>query len=203
MNKVALFLNGHPPSECPDIEIGSMVVCVDGAYQYLKRWKLIPNFLLGDMDSVRNIEEVPLDTKIIQMSDQNHTDFEKALIFLLSKDVKEINVYASSGFQQDHFLGNLNIAAKYKNHFKLQFFDNHGTYFFLNNQNYLYDVEDKIISLIPFPSAEKVITEGLAYPLEERDLNIAYDISVRNKATQNKISISFERGNLIVFILDN
>ncbi len=52
-------------------------VAVDGGYDTLKRWGMVPDAVLGDLDSVRS--NIPESLKTLKISDQDTTDFDKAL----------------------------------------------------------------------------------------------------------------------------
>ncbi|WP_373941397.1 hypothetical protein OEG92_17180 [Polaribacter sejongensis] len=57
-----------------------------------------------------------------------------------------------------------------------------------------------MVSLVPFPTATNISTEGLQYPLIKEDLSFGERIGTRNKATNNEIKITFESGELFIFI---
>ena len=59
--------------------------------------------------------------------------------------------------------------------------------------------KNKIVSLFPFPLATEVYTKGLQYPLKGHKLDLNY-ISVRNKALEDQIEITFKKGALLIFI---
>ena len=122
------------------------------------------------------------------------------LKFLFDQDFYQIDVYGASGNEQDHFLGNLHTAIQWKNKLKLTFLDNYGSYFLADKSTIITDCKNKVVSLVPFPSVEKITTEGLQYQLNNEDLVFGKRIGTRNKAKENKIKITFESGNLFLFI---
>ena len=198
MNKVALFLNGEKPKNIPDLENYDWIVCTDGAFHFLAEIQIIPDLIIGDFDS---IDALPRDIPHLHTPDQNFTDFEKALIHLIEKGCSSVDVYAANGLEQDHFLGNLTTALKFKKQIKIVFFDDNQSYYFIKKQTSVHDVLDKTISLFPFPKASKVSSKGLLYPLNGTTLNMKKNkIGTRNKATEPKIDIQFEKGNLLLFI---
>jgi thiamine pyrophosphokinase len=100
----------------------------------------------------------------------------------------------------DHFLGNLTVAFLFKHDLKITFFDEYSTYFFAPENLLLENVKDRMISLYPFPSTGNVTTTGLNWPLNKENLNITSRIGTRNFATENQVNITFETGNLVVFV---
>ncbi len=198
MNKVALFLNGEKPKLIPNLEAYDWVVCTDGAFHFLEDLHIVPDLIIGDFDS---IQKLPNDVPHIHTPDQNFTDFEKALIFIIKKGHAAIDVFAANGLEQDHFLGNLTIALKYKNKIKIVFYDDNQSYYFINKQTIVEGVIGKTISLFPFPKASKVFTKGLKYALKGRTLNMKKNkVGTRNKAIDSEVEIRFNKGHLLLFV---
>lgn len=200
--KVALFLNGEKPKLIPNTNDYDIVICTDGSYSYLKDFKITPNIICGDFDSI-DINSIPEGIKKIHTPDQNFTDFEKALKIIHELNYHDVDVFGASGKQQDHFIGNLNAALKFDTLLKIEFYDNYSTYYFIPNDFEVKNVLNKKISLIPFPNCEGIITNGLLYPLNNEKLTLIDRIGTRNTAIENTIRIKYKSGNLILFILND
>ena len=197
-NKVALFLNGEKPKITPKLNGYDWIVCTDGAYHFLMESRITPDLIIGDFDS---IDTLPSDIPYIHTPDQNFTDFEKALKYIIEQNYSMIDVFAANGLEQDHFLGNLTTALKYKKKCKIVFFDDNQSYYFINKQIKITDVLNKTISLFPFPKATKVYSKGLQYTLDGKTLNMKKNkIGTRNKAIKSNIEIQFEKGHLLLFV---
>ena len=199
MNKgtVFLLLNGEPPTNLPNISNYEVICATDGAYHFLEKNKIKPNFISGDFDSIENL---PKDIEVIHTPNQDFTDFDKILQILFEKGFKNIDVFGASGKEQDHFLGNLHTAIQWKNKISLTFFDNHSRYFLAKKNTEILNSVDKTISLVPFPEATNITTKGLQYPLQDEKLTFGQRIGTRNKAIKNKVEISFKTGELFIFI---
>lgn len=198
MQKLALFLNGEKPTLLKKLNEYDKIYCTDGAYHFLEENNIEPHLIMGDFDS---IEKLPSHIPNIHTPDQNYTDFEKALKIILEQGFSSLDVFAANGLEQDHFLGNLTTALKYKEKIKITFFDDKQTYYFIDKQFSLGNVLNKTISLFPFPKTKGVKSKGLQYPLNGMNLSIKHNkIGTRNKAIENAIEISYEKGNLLVFI---
>ncbi|TMM32105.1 thiamine diphosphokinase [Polaribacter aestuariivivens] len=196
-NRVFLLLNGEKPNQLPNLSNYDMICATDGAYQYLKNNEIIPDFISGDFDSIKDIPDT---IEIISTPNQDFTDFDKILQILFEKGFYTIDVFGASGKEQDHFLGNLHTALQWKEKLKLTFFDNHGKYFLAQKTTTIFDVLDKTISLIPFPKTTNIVTKGLKYSLNNENLDFSKRIGTRNKAIENNVSITFKSGNLLIFI---
>ncbi len=195
--KVFLLLNGEKPKEVPNFSVYDLICATDGAYQYLEKHKIVPDFISGDLDSLKAI---PKEIEVIKTTNQDFTDFDKILQILFDKGFTNIDVYGASGQEQDHFLGNLDTAIRWKKKLTLTFFDNNGTYFLAKKKLVLSNCKGKIISLIPFSKASKVETFGLKYSLKKETLKFGKRIGTRNLAIDKKVKINFKKGNMFVFI---
>ena len=196
--KIALFLNGEKPKNIPALDNYAQVYCVDGAFHYLLEYNIKPDLIIGDFDS---IDQLPEDIKHIYTPDQNYTDFEKALKIIISQGFNCVDVFAANGLEQDHFLGNMTTALKYKKQLKLKFFDDLQMYYFIKKNTLINGVKGKIISLFPFPKAKNVSCNGLKYPLNKLKLNMKNNkIGTRNIAIEDRVTIQFNKGNLLLFI---
>ena len=196
-DKVFLLLNGDKPNQLPNLDEYKLICATDGAYKYLEENNISPNFVSGDFDSL-NI--FPKEIDFIETPNQDFTDFDKILQILFDKGFYHIDVYGASGSEQDHFLGNLHTAVQWQYKLKLTFFDNHSMYYLADKRTIIKNCKEKIVSLIPFPEAKQITTQGLQYPLEKGNLTFGERIGSRNKAIKNEVGISFTEGNLFIFI---
>lgn len=200
--KIALILNGELPNYIPNIYNYKKIFITDGVYDFIiNTIKIHPDVISGDFDST-NIHQLSLDrkTKIIHTPNQNYTDFEKILKIIYKNKFLNVDIWGASGKEQDHFLGNLFTAAKYRNKLSLIFYDNYYIYFFAEKQNRINGVKNKRISLFPFPQVKGITTKGLKYSLFNDSLDINTKIGIRNQAIHDIIDITFCYGTLIIFI---
>ena len=195
--KVFLLLNGEPPKTIPNLSKYDVICATDGAYHFLEKHNITPDFVAGDLDSSR---EIKANIEVIHTPNQDLTDFDKILQILFDKGFTTIDVFGASGAAQDHFLGNLHTAIQWKERLNLTFFDDYNRYFIADKHTEISNCKDKIVSLVPFPSAKNITTDGLQYPLKKEDLVFGKRIGTRNKAIKNDIKITFESGELFIFI---
>lgn len=203
-HKALLFVNGEPPVNYPnDLDNYRYIACTDGAYHnYLYQWQIIPDFIVGDLDSWNKNQPIPSQTQIIHTPDQNKTDFEKTILFLADKGITEFIVYGASGHAGDHFLGNLSVAMQYYHNYKITFYDNYCVFFFAQHEEVISNVKDCTISLMPLSKVTNLTITGFQYPLTNQTLELGGLTSLRNKALADTVKISFENGDLLVFVED-
>ncbi|WP_343610309.1 thiamine diphosphokinase [Chryseobacterium oranimense] len=201
--KVLLFINGDAPKILPDAGQYELIACTDGAFHYLKNMgfpleKL--DFISGDFDSHSGSDENIYQEKFIHTPDQDKTDFHKALDLILEQGFSTVDVFGGSGGEQDHFLGNLTVAYTFKNKINLKFYDEFSEYYFIPPSFSVKGVNNKMISLYPFPYVENITTKGVNWPLTNGSLSITSRIGTRNFAVEDEVSIEYEKGDLLIFI---
>jgi thiamine pyrophosphokinase len=200
MFKALLFLNGEPPTTLPrNLSDYAIIACTDGAYAYLQHQQINIDYIIGDLDSINILPSTTV-TQVIRTPDQNFTDFEKALRFLMQKQVTDIDIYGVSGRASDHFLGNLSVGLAYSKQLNLYFYDNHSYFFYAKPCTQLKQVKGKIISIMPFPTAYGVTLTGFVYPLANATLYLGGLTSIRNQANRDTVEVKFEQGELIIFV---
>ncbi|AGW86359.1 Thiamine Pyrophosphokinase [Blattabacterium sp. (Nauphoeta cinerea)] len=203
--EVGLFLNGEiPPFLEEKFSFYKKIFAVDGAFYYLNTFGVSVDYIIGDFDSLlkKDILNIPLKTRILKTYDQRYTDFDKALNIVYDKGFLNINVWGANGVEQDHFLGNLSTALKYKDKLSIIFHDKYHSYFFSDKKTYFYQKKNKKVSLFPFPKVEGLYTYGLRYSIKKGLLKIGKNIGIRNEAYNynQKIEIHYKNGELLIFI---
>ncbi|QIK16422.1 thiamine diphosphokinase [Blattabacterium sp. DPU] len=200
--EVGLFLNGEiPPILENKFSFYEKIFAVDGAFYYLNVFGISVDYVIGDFDSILK-KDIPLETHLLKAYNQKYTDFDKALNIIYKQGFFNINVWGASGMEQDHFLGNLSTALKYKSKLSIIFHDKYHYYFFSDKKTSFYQKKNKKVSLFPFPKVEGLYTYGLKYSIKKGLLKIGKNIGIRNEAynCSRKIEINYEKGELLIFI---
>ncbi|MAN27143.1 MULTISPECIES: thiamine diphosphokinase [Mesonia] len=200
-SEVVLFINGQFPSIVPELTHFKKIFCTDGAYKNLHQLNIQPDVVSGDFDSVL-VSEISSAVKVIETPDQNATDFEKALRIIIEEGFKSVSVFGCSGLEQDHFLGNLTSMLKHKHEIDIRCFDDFGFYFFAEKETEIEGFQQEVFSLYPFPEAKKITSTGVKYSLQNENLTITSRIGTRNTILENRATVSFQEGNLLLFIQD-
>jgi thiamine pyrophosphokinase len=201
--KAILFINGQAPKILPNTDGYAVVACTDGAFYYLKENGFLISkldFVSGDFDSHPGFEQDCPTIQFIATPNQDKTDFEKALELLIERECTSVDVFGGSGGEMDHYLGNLHVASKFAHSLEICFYDDDSNYFFAPNNLILNGVQEKRISLFPFPLVENIHTKGLKWELKGQNLEISKNMGIRNMAVDSCVEIHFDAGNLIVFV---
>jgi thiamine pyrophosphokinase len=87
---------------------GRPLVAADGGANTALRAGLVPDLVLGDLDSIEQIEAVRQRTRVVHLDDQNSTDLQKSLAHV---DAPAIIALGFLGARFDHSLAALHALA--------------------------------------------------------------------------------------------
>jgi thiamine pyrophosphokinase len=200
-----IIANGE---ECDDeilgelLEWSPLVVVLDGAIQKVLDRGIKVDVLLGDFDKkidLENIQTQQADIQIVHAPDQEKTDLEKGIEFLIKKGHKAVNIVWATGKRADHSITNMTNIVRYKADIKLVMVDNYSKIFPINNNFEKWYTGGTAISLIPVGICTGIKTKGLKYNLDYEELRIGFRTGNSNEALEDGfVKISFETGELLL-----
>ena len=184
------------------LEWSPVVMVLDGAIHRVLELGIKLDIVLGDFDQTENWDELLANqqpVEVVHTPDQNKTDLEKGLDFLIAKGHKAVNILWATGKRADHHINNLSTLAKYKDQITIVMLDDHSRIFNLPNQFTKWYPANQNISLIPLGSVFGLSTKGLTYNLQNEDLHLGQRTSSSNKTeADGLIEIKFDSGNLLL-----
>ncbi len=198
-----IFANGEPPSrrladrylkEC------DLFVCSDGGANTADRYGLNPHVVLGDLDSVRPGVLRRLRTAdVLLRPDQNSTDLEKTLQWVVSRGYRRITVLGATGGRLDHAAGNISALARFARIADIRFVDATGELRPVGRAVTLDVPRGTSISLIPLGRCSGVRTTGLRWNLRDEVLAPGVRDSTSNVVRSRPVRIRVRRGTLLLF----
>lgn len=197
-----IILNGTLPSIGVLEQFSSVpFIAADGAANALIEVGVIPDILVGDLDSVRPdvVETVRLHGMVIAEPDQEFNDFEKALRVAATSLWRNVLVLGIHGGELEHTLNNWSVLMRHGRTMRILALD--GARIGLP----VYDVftygaeHDEIVSIIPQPQA-RITTTGLKWPLADEVLALGSREGARNRATETSVTITVHDGSALVFV---
>lgn len=162
--KALLIANGVLPSPRIVREIVSssdFIVCADGGTRHALRLGIQPDVVIGDLDSLSSrIRRRLRQSEIIQSADQNQTDLEKAIDYLLKRKAKRITVLGATGKRIDHTLANVALLAKYQSRANLILVDSTGEIEIVRSRVSFQAKPGATVSLLALGNRVRVTTRG-------------------------------------------
>lgn len=197
-----------------------LVLVCDGAIHRCLELGIEPDVLLGDFDSLpsslqeatrRGNPQPELDRHanarddgkslaptIIHALDQNKTDSEKALDYVLEQGATDIILCQAMGDRTDHSLNNLSLLSRYYDPDKKLTLarENEVVLFAKDTTVHLNQKKDYGIGILGFPQGI-ITTNGLAYNCKALELAINQNNSISNKITSETTLIDISGSALI------
>ncbi|MCI0473064.1 MAG: thiamine diphosphokinase [Ignavibacteria bacterium] len=203
--RIILFLNG----ELPPLRVinkfcltGSYIICADGGANGLTGTKIVPNIILGDLDSLKPAARRYFSRKKVEIrriQDQETTDFEKALLYCIEMNLNNITVFGAVSSRPDHTINNFSVLKRYSKILDIRVIDKVFEMYYVNKKTSFAYRKGYTVSLMPMPSAGGITTKGLKYKLRNESLELGTREGTLNVSTANNISIEFKKGSLLLF----
>ncbi|SKA92356.1 thiamine diphosphokinase [Caloramator quimbayensis] len=186
-----------------------IVICADGGAKYAYACDIIPDYLIGDFDSIDNkiLDFYTLRNVSIEKYPKNkdYTDTELCIYKAIDLGCSELCIFAGIGSRIDHSLGNIGLLHIIKSYGAQGYIiTENETIYLCNDMLSLKGKEGDIISIIPFfGDAEGVTTEGLLYSLNNDTIKFGYPIGVSNVMVNNECIIKIVSGEILVIKQNN
>jgi thiamine pyrophosphokinase len=192
-----LCLNGLLPDSSFFLSLNLPVIAADGAANSLLELGIVPELIIGDLDSFN--PSIAMNHKTLHLEDQNSTDFQKSLSYLKTKKLLPAIVVGINGGHLDHILNNINIFLEtdcilyappiigYVLKEKTQ-------------RQFLLPINSKI-SLMGIPSAS-LSSKGLRWELNKSNIAFPGNTSCFNRTKESKITLEIYTGTVLVLVYD-
>ncbi len=165
MKKCIILANGNAPQKSVIQFLKkknySTLICADGGANHAKKLGLTPDYIIGDLDSVKQqtINFYKSKSKIIRLKRQNDTDVEKCLKFAIKKGFKDAVLLGVTGDRLDHTFCNLGIIIKFFKKIKLQLIAENSLLIPYSGRIELKTFPGETISLYGFDRKTKITSE--------------------------------------------
>lgn len=199
--KIILVLNGKIPKKSElnqFIKKNDLVVCADGAANNLIDANIIPNIVIGDLDSINDKVKKNKLVKIIKRTNQNLNDFQKALIWMKKEKYSNIDIIGFDGKRLDHTIGNFSIALKEISNFNLTIYTDSGIFHTVKKYKKFKGILNKYISIFSYDEKVKITTTGLEYELKNKTLKTNHSGTL-NFANSDNVVLKTEQ-EILVYI---
>ena len=205
MKKCIILANGKPPQKSvvrflmkKDF---NTLICADGGSNSAKKLNLIPDFIIGDLDSSKEstLQYFNKKSKIIRITRQNDTDVEKCLKFAIKNKVGEAVLLGVTGDRLDHTFCNLGIVIKFFDKIKLNIIAENSFLTAYKSTAQLKTLPGETISIYGFDSTTRIISKGLKFPLKNIALPFGQRESTSNVALSNNVNLRITGG--VIFVI--
>lgn len=181
-----------------------MLISVDSGARHCKAFKIKPDLLVGDYDSISS-EELEYYSKlgietIKYPAEKDMTDSELAAEIAVKRGCSNLIFLGAIGTRLDHSVSNIFMLKKLlDNGIDAMIADEHNEIIVIKDRYELKNEDDVFISLLPLAGrAEGVTISGFYYPLNDATLEVGSSWGVSNKFSQDNALITVKKGYLLV-----
>jgi len=205
LKKCIILANGKPPRKNIIKYFQNRgyntLICADGGANSALKLNLIPDVIIGDMDSISNDAKRKFGktSKIISIKRQNDTDVEKCLKYAVKKGFTEVLLTGVTGNRLDHTICNLGIVLKFFPQVGISLIAEDSYLKPYKGNIKLKSVRGELISLYGFDKKTKIQSKGLKYPLNNVSLPFGEKESTSNVATRRDVELKIRNG--VIFII--
>ena len=204
-NHALVICNGEMPSKkiiSPLMHTKPFIVCADGGANKALVKKIRPHLIIGDLDSItKKTRRIFSSVPIIHIPDQNSTDLEKALEYLVANKFTAVTIVGATGERPDHTFANFSILVKYAEKMHVKFLDDYCSVQCVKKKISFTAHIGQQISLMPMGTCSGITTRGLKYPLKNESLALGVREGSSNEAIAQRIHIIVNNGTLLLFII--
>lgn len=209
-----IITGGPINSEARNVIGEGCVICADGGTDFAMEHSIIPDRVVGDLDSISEMGIVYIEENNIPVDqfpvEKDWTDTEIAINSIPEGSEITIVCPLDGGGRLDHVIGNLQLAAGFAPRHKRIILTDGVTSVYLMSGNDCLSVDitsrgDLAVSLVPlsFDSCVKgVKTTGLYYRLNGEELKAGKTFSFCNEPDKgvSEFSVSIDEGLLAVIV---
>ncbi len=182
-------------SKC--LGIAPKLIAVDAGIKYLDIKKVLPEWIIGDLDSAINLGLwIKKGSNIKKIEEQETTDFQKCLY---SFNAPFFLANAFLGERIDHSLAAISTIVKMKNK-KVILFGKRDILFHIENSIELNLKKGTRLSLFPIRKVVGINSEGLKYNIRNIKFSPDKIIGTSNEVSSAKILIELDGPGMIIIL---
>lgn len=197
-------LGGEPFfREMAAIQKPKAVICADGGARHLVPAGIMPEVVVGDMDSIdgetlRHYEENGC--RIVKYpKKKDDTDTELALEEAFLYNPAEVWIWGAMGGRIDHALANVSLLwLGMKRGVRVKLVDSRCEVFMIDRKTVIEGERGQTVSLLPVTEKVAGITlEGFEYPLKNGAMELGRPLGISNRLLQDRGSVEVASGVLL------
>ncbi len=168
-------------------KLGFEIIAADGGANLLFEQGILPAAIIGDLDSMKSGADIGKQTTLIQIGEQDSTDFEKCLY---SVDAPMFLAIGFIGRRFDHTLANVHAMAKYANQKNVLLIGPQDFSFAHIGKFATECFPGDIVSIFPLAPIRFLKSTGLKFALDKLTFDLGHSIGISNEANDRHIEIS-------------
>lgn len=176
-----------------------LIIACDGAAHELNKRDIIPDYVIGDNDSL--VQNYKAKNPYIYVSDQDTKDLTKAFDFTINQP--EINkspivIFNANGNREDHFIGNFALLNEFgKQHNDVCMISDFGIFkYYPTGKHEVFCLPHQQISLFNLEANNKISTDELVWNLDNSSIDNLF-MATLNQTLSNSYEIRSSKAIII------
>lgn len=194
------------------VEEGDLVIAVDGGFHYCQMLGILPDLILGDLDSISEeerviIEEIEDDDpgRVHRLQpEKDDTDTLSAVREGLKRGYRKFYFYGALGGRLDHSIANMQTLLFLKKQGAVGYIlTDRQLITVIRNEEITFHagVEGRMSLFSMGECAQKVTIRGMKYPLADFTVTNDFPIGISNEFIKNEeASVRVEEGELLIMV---
>ena len=206
-NKIAIIANGKIKNNKFHKEIlqnYNIIICADGGANIAKKLDIIPNFIIGDLDSIKtsviNFYRDLNKTKIIKDTNQDKTDLELSIELAETFNPSTITIFGAIGNRIDHTLANVYCLSRIKQNIKAEIIDEKVIVQLVKKSLEITGDKNDIVSVLPISDVNCLNYTGFKWNVKNLDTKIGW-FGISNILINKKANVNFSKGKVLIIRL--
>ena len=192
----ALVVGNRPLSKSIiELSRNKLIVAADGGADRLLEYEILPDKVIGDLDSISDKTATKLEDWLILNKDIQKTDLEKAVEYAIERGSRKIQIIGWSGGRIDHTIAALGLAFDSR----IELIDDKFTVKCISDLEIIEDEKGTLFSLISVPEA-RVSIQGARWELDHEKLKMG-GRGIHNEIGESgKVVIQCHSGNILLIL---
>jgi len=197
---VIVLANGRFPTHrrpLEALESAGTLLCCDGAADRLLGSSRLPDYVLGDLDSITPRARKAFADRLIELPSQQSGDLEKTLQWAHQSGAQAATIVGITGGRDDHALGNL-LLLWHDFGLELTALTDTGSFQAIRGRGELPSFDGQPVALFPESAVVRLTTEGLVWDLTADSLPGPHR-GGSNRSRADRLVIEAHDGAVLVF----
>lgn len=195
-----ILANGDYPSHPIALSIlnnNKNIICCDGAIEHLSTTKIQPKAIVGDCDSLSNLNKVKYASILHPVYEQDTNDLTKSVNFCIEHGFDDIIILGATGKREDHTIANIALLSEYAKLLNsVSIITNYGVFNAIDDYAEFESFKEQQVSIFCI-SPCRVSVNGLKYQFENK-LFTSWWQATLNESLSTQFSVKTD-ARLVIF----
>lgn len=175
------------------------IICCDGSAAAVVQAGLIPDAIVGDMDSLGTDLAFRFADRIYTIDEQETNDLTKAVGWCVKQGYGDLVITGATGKREDHTIGNVSLLSEYIDSVNVLMVTDTGFFIPVTKSITIPSFTGQQVSVFSIECSTEITSGGLKYPLQKTRLTNWWQATL-NESVADYFRLEFLSGRLIVYL---